>query len=370
MKVLFLTNIPSPYRVDFFNEFGKKVDLTVIFDGRKATDRDSQWVSEKAITYREIYLNGIRIGADQFFSLKILKYIKQNWDIIIIGGYSTVSAMLAIEYMRLHRIKFIISADGGLIPLRESTWKRRIKTHFISSASAWFSSGKATTDWLVYYGAKSEKCYLYPFTSLTQYDLTNAKKMCFRGKYICRKKLHMPENKKIALMVTRIIPGKGIDALLAIAERIQNTEYYVIGGKAPKWIMYDSKDKHKHVHFVNFKTKSELAEYYCAADIFVFPTHHDSWGLVINEAFSFGLPVITTNMCVAGLELVHNSETGYIVPVDDIDGFVNSIKNVEIENSNGEYTKRILKLIEPYSIENMAIVHKRALDVLYKEWYS
>lgn len=40
MKVLFLTNIPVPYRIDFFNEFGKFVDLTVVFDRRNADDRE------------------------------------------------------------------------------------------------------------------------------------------------------------------------------------------------------------------------------------------------------------------------------------------------------------------------------------------
>ena len=35
MKVLFLANVPSPYRVDFFNELGKYCDLTVLFE--KAT---------------------------------------------------------------------------------------------------------------------------------------------------------------------------------------------------------------------------------------------------------------------------------------------------------------------------------------------
>ena len=32
MRVLFLTNIPSPYRVDFFGELGKLVDLTVLYE--------------------------------------------------------------------------------------------------------------------------------------------------------------------------------------------------------------------------------------------------------------------------------------------------------------------------------------------------
>lgn len=34
MKILFLTNVPSPYRVAFFNELGKHCELTVLFEKR------------------------------------------------------------------------------------------------------------------------------------------------------------------------------------------------------------------------------------------------------------------------------------------------------------------------------------------------
>ena len=50
LKVLFITNIPSPYRVDFFNELGKMCDLTVLFERKDALDRDTKWLS-----YRKMY---------------------------------------------------------------------------------------------------------------------------------------------------------------------------------------------------------------------------------------------------------------------------------------------------------------------------
>lgn len=43
LKVLFLTNIPSPYRWIFFEELGKYVDLTVLFERLHAKDRERDW---------------------------------------------------------------------------------------------------------------------------------------------------------------------------------------------------------------------------------------------------------------------------------------------------------------------------------------
>lgn len=69
----------------------------------------------------------------------------------------------------------------------------------------------------------------------------------------------------------------------------------------------------QNVHFVDNMEYSELKKFYCAADIFVLPTRSDTWGLVINEAMTYGLPVITTDQCVAGNALIENGANGYII---------------------------------------------------------
>ena len=45
MNILWLTNIPSPYRVNFFNELGKYCDLTVLFEKKASDERDKSWKS-------------------------------------------------------------------------------------------------------------------------------------------------------------------------------------------------------------------------------------------------------------------------------------------------------------------------------------
>ena len=167
LKVLFVTNIPSPYRVAFFSELGKKCELTVCFEGRSATDRDSKWKNDNYTSFEAAFLKGIRTGADNFFCPGILKYLNRKWDIIIIAGYSTPTQMLAIETLKSKHIPFYIEADGGFVK-DESRAKYLVKKHFISSATAWLTSGKVTNDYFVHYGADPQKCFVYPFTSITK----------------------------------------------------------------------------------------------------------------------------------------------------------------------------------------------------------
>ena len=60
MKVLYLTNLASPYRVDFFNELSKYCDLTVLFERKKAADRDDEWYSNN-YKFKAIFLNSKNI---------------------------------------------------------------------------------------------------------------------------------------------------------------------------------------------------------------------------------------------------------------------------------------------------------------------
>lgn len=83
-----------------------------------------------------------------------------------------------------------------------------------------------------------------------------------------------------------------------------------------------------NVVFVGFKTKKELKDYYIAADVFCLQTRGDVWGLVVNEAMAYGLPVITTDKCVAGIELIEDDKNGYVIPVEDYELLAEKIMKI------------------------------------------
>lgn len=71
--------------------------------------------------------------------------------------------------------------------------------------------------------------------------------------------------------------------------------------------------------FIGFKEKKDLAEYYAAADLFTILSRGDVWGLVVNEAMTYGLPIISSNLCIAGTELVKDGENGFVVDLEDFE---------------------------------------------------
>ena len=357
MKVLFLVNIPSPYRVDFFQELGKLCELTVLYELKKASDRNDRWESSVLNkSYKEVYLKPVVKQASSAWCPSVTKYLgKQNYDIIVVGGYSTPTGIHAIRYLKRHKIPYLLNCDGGMIAHGENILKKRLKTGMISGASAYLSTGKAADEYLIYYGAEKPKIFHYPFTTLHEKDLLN-EPVSQNEKLVIRKKLEIEEEKMI-LSVGNFIPRKGFDILLRVAKDMdKQIGIYLVGGKeTDEYRRIREELGLKNIHYIPFMNQEKLRGYYLSADIFVLPTREDIWGLVINEAMSMGLPVITTERCVAGVEML---ESECIVPVEQEEmlsrKIMDFLDNPEILK---EQAKRNLKKSRTYTIENMAKVH-------------
>ena len=171
MKVLFLTNVPAPYRVDFFNELGKMCDLTVIFEKKTSTERDNSWSKYKFDTFKGIFLKGVSLDTDSAFCPYVVKYLKKGiYDYIIVSNFLMPTGMLAIEYLRLKKMEYYLEIDGGFAKTGNGIIEK-IKKHFIKGAKKYFSTAKETDKYYIHYGALPEKIVRYPFTSLKEEDL-------------------------------------------------------------------------------------------------------------------------------------------------------------------------------------------------------
>ena len=355
MKVLFMTNIPSPYRVDFFNELGKFCDLTVTFTDRFYAERDDSWKNFKFENFKGVFLKGFSLKSIRICP-EIKKIIKEGkFDKIICADFTSLTGMIAINYMRKHKITYYLESDGGYAKNGKGL-KEKLKRHFIKGAQGYFSTAKVHDNYYLTYGATPDKLIRYPFTSLDKKDIIENVPTLIE-KQALKDKLQIKEE-KVVLAVGRFIYIKGFDVLLKASKSFDNSVgFYFVGGEpTEEYLNY----KADNIHFVGFKNKTELNEYYQMADVFALPTRGDVWGLVINEAMANGLPVVTTDKCIAGLELVDDTN-GKIVPVDDVDGFVNAIQSI-FNQSSEILAKNSLNKIKPYTIQNMAKFHLEFLS--------
>lgn len=358
MRVLFVTNLPSPYRVDFFSELGKKCDLTVVYERKKANDRDERWTGKAQKTYKEIFLKGIPVGNDNSLSLDLFHHLKGDWDIVVFGMYSTFTSIMAIIWMRIWRKRFFISTDGGFVK-KESKIKFLLKKSIISSASAWLAPGENAREYLCHYGALNKKIYPYPFTSLSCSEIRE-KPLTDEEKKKAKKDIGA-EDSLIILYVGSFFFGKGLDILYNALNYIHKERFflYIVGGSKEQFIQCineSNKEIPSNIVIVPFTEKKDLIKYYDAADIFVLPTRGDVWGLVVNEAMARGLPVITTYQCGAGLELIESGVNGYLVESNEAKSIADKINEMQQEKIS-EMSQNCLNIISNYTIEKMVESH-------------
>lgn len=357
MKVLFLSNIPSPYRLDFFNELGKYIDLTVIFEAERNYQLNEQWYSDTYTHFKAIFLKRGAIE-EKRVNWKVIKQINgPSQDLIVVTNYAYFTELVALLYIKGRGFPYCLEIDGGIIR-KEKPLLKAFKKFLINNARAYISPSTSSDDYLAYYGADREIIYRYPFTSLFENDIigrvpTDLEKMEYK------KNLGVKEEKMV-LSVGQFIHRKGFDVLLKATTQLPGEYgFYFVGGEPlPEYLDYVNKNELDNVHFVSFKSKDELRPYYLASDLFVLPTREDIWGLVINEAMACGLPVITTDKCVAGLELVENHVNGFIVSVERVDVLAQRIEDVlSHDQLAASMAKAGLEKIRPYTIENMAQRH-------------
>ena len=124
---------------------------------------------------------------------------------------------------------------------------------------------------------------------------------------------------------------------------------------------YIKENNLRNVHFVGFKNQTELPQYYAMADIFVLPSGiGETWGLVVNEAMCFGLPVIISDMVGCGKDLVKHGENGYIFPLGDVEKLAEYLADL-IKNSKKRklFGKKSFEIIQDYS-------HKKDIEGILK----
>lgn len=359
LNVLYITNIPAPYTVDFFNELGKYMVLTVLFERSSASDRDTSWKSFNANHFSFKILNGKKIGADSALCFDVIKYIdKSKFDLVVIGDYASLTGMLATTYLKIKRIPYAIHADGGMIS-NDFIIKFLLKEFFLGGAALYFSSGKTTSEYYHHYGVPVKKIREYPFTSVKECQIVSN-----QDKQKCKSLLGF-ENQLTIVSVGQIIPRKGFDILIkSVALLKENVDLYIIGGEPSIELKELMADMHlNNIHFLPFLPFDKVHCFIAAADVFVLTTREDIWGLVINEALSAGTPIVSTTKCVASVELVENGINGFVVAPNDPKATAAALD--QLLSNNDLRTKIInnnLQKAKIYTIENMAKVYANIIS--------
>lgn len=371
-KAIILTEIISPYRIPPFNYLAEdeEIDLTVFFFAE--TESRRSWLVEKhKIQFNYQVLWGLQLGksyqsAPVFLNPNVIHQLwKQQPDVIICGGWHHFTHWLAFVYARMTKTPLQIWSESTLKDERSvSNLKHKLKSWIVNQADGYIVPGIAQKNYLIDLEAKEDRIYIAP-NAVDSHFFTSQAQYYRQQKAVWKEKLGIEGC--VILYVGRLIDEKGIPELLEAFTKLSGNRQVTLvivgnGSQAKEYHSYTQQNQLDNVVFAGFQTQSALPQYYGIADIFVFPTKSDPWGLVLNEAMAAGLPIVCSDAAGAAPDLVVNGKNGYLVPVGDVEKLSEALQTlVEDESLREKMGLHSSDIIADYTPQKMALGLKDAI---------
>ena len=347
-KVLYVSNIEVPYRSEFFNQLSEKVDLTVLYERKKSSNRDKKWSESVKSNFKTVFLGGIKYKNEYSISFKIIKYVfSKKYDKVILGCFNSPSQIIALLLLRLFHKEYILNLDGEYF-FDGKGIKKAIKRFLLKGADQYLIAGEKSACNLSKYVPKS-KIHVYYFSSLTKNELEENSK-----------RINSNENDSV-LVVGQYFDYKGLDIALDVAKLNQKIKYKFIGsGNRSGLLTQKVLEMHlDNIEIIPFLQKNNLYEEYQKCKCLLLPSRKECWGLVINEAASFGCPIIASSGSSASVEFLSEKYDIFLVEPNNAQLLYNCIDNLFNMNKKelNIYRRYLINKSKEYSIEKSIDEH-------------
>jgi 1,2-diacylglycerol 3-alpha-glucosyltransferase len=328
-RVVIITEIIAPYRIPVFNALAQHngIDLHVIFlSENDPTQR--QWLvykDEICFSYQVLPSWRRRMGRHSLLL---------NWgaeaslrraapDFIVCGGYNYVASWQSMNWARRNRVPFSLWAESTTRDFRGGhALIEFLKMRFVRGCDAFVVPGKSAVEYLRKYGVPEEMIFTAPNAVDTDFFAQRAEAIR-RDASMHRQTLRLPD--RFFLFAGRLVAEKGtfdlLDAYQALAPSVRQEMGLVFVGDGAARSALEQRAAaidRGLIQFAGFVQRESLPAYYALADALVFPTHTDTWGLVVNEAMACGLPVISSDAAGCVADLVGSGWNGRVVSAGDV----------------------------------------------------
>jgi len=275
---------------------------------------------------------------------------KGRFDAVWVHGWAKFTDLLALLTAFAAGIPVILRTDTNLLPhmpLWKAAIKRAVLSRLFRRVSGFLAIGRYNAEFYKTYGVPKEKIFLI------SYAVDNAFFFQTEGELLPKKnelkrKFEIHDDLPVILFSGKLLDVKRpIDLLIAFAEvskSVKSALVYVGDGPLrPKLEVYAKESRIQNVYFMGFKNQTELPQFYAMADVFALPSEFEPWGLVVNEAMCFGLPVIVSDQVGAAGDLVHHGLNGFVYPAGQVSILAEYLRALVADPAKGQRMGEISK---------------------------
>lgn len=315
----------------------------------------------------------------QPFNYGLTKKLRDGrFDAIWIHGWGYWSHLQAIAISKMLGIKVLMRGESHLNLPRRSGAKRFVKENFlrkfIANLDGCLSIGTWNKNFYSHYGADPKKIFDVPYAV----DNTFFQQKCAEAatkREAFRASLQLQPGRPIILYASKMTPRKRAEDLLEAYTGLspngaEPDPYLLFIGDGEMRATLEQRASQlgwDSIKFLGFKNQTELPAFYDLCDVFVLPSFHEPWGLVINEVMNAGRAVIVSDQVGCGADLVRPRENGYIFEAGDIADLRIGLKTVlNTPDQSRMMGANSLKIINKWGFEQDIVGIKKALNSMVK----
>jgi len=336
-KTIFITPLPAFYKVNLYNEIAKSKNISVWFLGNQTIEnRSSDFVSTE-MNFDHGFINkGSFQNRYKIISCfrVIKKLITQNNKEVIIGGWDTVEFWMVILLLDRNKISLVL--ESSVLESKTNGIKGFLKKVFLRKVSKVYASGDnhiMLLQDLNYNGdiIKTKGVGIINYISKSQPLESYHKKFIYIG---------------------RLSEVKNLPFLIKVFNKLPEYSLTIIG-EGPDKIKLKSISE-PNINFVGSVENRELSQYFLKNNFLILASLSEPWGLVVEESFYNGMPVIVSNNC-GSVDLVKNEFNGYVFNPNNASELESIIKRI-----NDKIYQNLKSNIDNNYIENKDLFQVKA----------
>lgn len=333
MRVRIAATHPIQYQAPWFQALARRPELELEVGFAWLPSRQAQGAGfgrafawDLPLTEGYAWVELERAGRDpdleRFASLRLRspgRWLAPKIDVLVVTGWHRLPLLQLTLAARRRGIPVVARGDspGG----RQRGLARRLALRaWLGLFAAFLVVGKRNRDFYHELGVPPVRLFDCPHF-VDHHRFAAGAAAARENRDVIRQRWGASRGETVFLFCGKLIPEKNLEELLAACSLLRGDVHFrlVVVGDGPLRAGLEARAAALglDVHWEGFRNQSELPETYAAADLLVLPSRSETWGLVVNEAFACGLPVVASDRVGCVPDLVLPGETGEVYPSGD-----------------------------------------------------
>ncbi|MDD2658579.1 MAG: glycosyltransferase family 4 protein [Methylococcales bacterium] len=347
MTILITHNILwSKYKGGVFSalyQLGLKTESNIEFLQIAETEADRVGLADVDLSYHQypykLLFKGSYSEVPKWLLVKtlFLEIWQTKADMVVLAGFHLPEYWSMLLAARLRGKIIGVFCDSTTYDRPRSFFKDLLKRFFFSQCNAVFCYGQRSKEYLNSLGVPDKAIYFRRQAAALPHDYI------LENVIIARAKLQWGDAPRY-LFAGRLSAEKNINDLLTAFKQVvatyTNAKLVIVGDGPLKQQLIDltnQLDLADSIEFTGSKNIVDLQLEYLKASCMVLPSSSEPWGLIVNEALSFGCPVVVSHRCGCVPELVIEGKTGFVYECGNVDEL--AAKMIDAKNTFSDLEK-------------------------------